>query len=250
MGDTDTDLTNACRHGDAIADLYDQICFYDDEVDDAVALLTRLSPESGSVLELGVGTGRLAVPLARAGRRVHGVDAAERMLDECRRKDPDGTVRLSRGDFASHVVGETFDLVLLALNSLLYLTDQDRQVQCLANVREHLKERGRAVFDLYEPTAVHAIDGQKTTVVPLGRESTLVISGAVSKSRQILQVNQALIGGGTVRNVDEVQRYCWPSQLDLMARMAGLCLLARWSDWRRTPFGEGSTRHISVYEAA
>lgn len=235
-------------YGDSIADVYDRLCFYQHETPQTIDFLAARCPGDGRVLELGVGTGRLAIPLAETGRHVHGIDASARMLEQLAAKDPKGTVTTTLGDMSTtRAPGGPFDLVLIAYNTLLYLPEQAQQIACLRNAAAHLADHGTLVLDLYDPTELHYHTEQKTSTLPLGPHEILIVTSTPVRARQLLVINQTICGPDGIRNLNEVQRYCWPSELDLMAQLAGLQLHERYADWTGAPVTDHSNRVISVY---
>jgi SAM-dependent methyltransferase len=173
-------------------------------VDPAVQFLAGLAG-TGAALELGVGTGRLAIPLSGQGVRVHGVDLSPDMVAELRARPGAEGIGVTVGDFATTRVGGPFRLAYLVRNTIMNLTTQDAQVACFQNVAAQLEAGGCFVIEVGIPGL------------------------------------QRLPAGQTVRAV-------WPSELDLMARLAGMTLRGRWSDWSRAPFTSDSTNHVSVWE--
>lgn len=238
---------HAHTYGDSIADVYDRLCFYQHETPQTVDFLTTRCPEDGRILEYGVGTGRIAIPLAHTGRHVHGIDASARMLEQLAAKDPKGNVTTTHGDMTTTRVDDSFDIVLIAYNTLLYLPEQAQQIACLRNAAAHLNDHGTLVIDVYDPTELHYHTDQKTSTLPLSPHEILIVTSTPVRSRQLLAINQTICGPDGIRNLHEIQRYCWPSELDLMAQLAGLRLHERYADWTGAPITEHTNRIISVY---
>lgn len=235
------------RYGDGLADIYDLVYPATPEVGQAVDFLNDHCPEKGDILELGVGTGRLALPLAELGHRVHGVDASQKMLDKLAESDPDGTVETTLADFADIRLDRKFDVVLIALNTFFMLPSQELQIACLANARNHLKEGGKVIIEVYEPSRFHAIEGTDTQIQHLDSESVMINSIQVDRINQIVAIGQILFRSGEMQKTPEISRYAWPAELDLMARIAGLTPSERHENWLRHPFTQASPRHVSVF---
>ncbi len=209
-------------------------------VDPAVSFLAELAG-TGSALELGVGTGRIALPLSRRGVRVQGIELSHAMAQRCARQDIDVTV----GDLATTSVGATFGLVYLLRNTITNLTTQEEQVAAFRNAAAHLEPGGFFVIENYIPELQRLPPGETmhvfiATPAHLGFEEYDVATQlAVSHHRWVID--------GQLRTFASPHRYVWPSELDLMARLAGLTLRERWTDWHREPFTSTSRGHISVW---
>ncbi|GLX20639.1 MULTISPECIES: class I SAM-dependent methyltransferase [Streptomyces] len=235
---------------DALADVYDLM--YppaSPDISDAVAFIADLAPEGGRVLELGVGNGRIAIPLAERGLAVHGIDGSEHMLEKLAARDPEGKVATTAADFTTGGTGEQFDVVFIALNTFFAPTTADAQVQCMQRMREQLAPGGRVVIEAFEPRAFHQQEGEKTSTRYLSPTSVMVDSTHVMRDRQLILVIHTVVDGGVPRPTQEVIRYAWPTEIDLMARLAGLRLVERHGGWRGEAFDANSHRHVSVYEA-
>ncbi|MDE3723109.1 class I SAM-dependent methyltransferase [Nocardiopsis sp. N85] len=236
-------------YGEGLADIYDLIYPETPEAGMAAAFVRDRTPEGGSVLEFGVGTGRIALPMADLGLRVHGVDASQRMLDVLMEKAGDREITSALGDFTTVDCGGVHDTVLIAINTLFMVPSQEQQIACFENARRHLKDEGRLVIEVYEPTRFHSLPtGMDTMVQHLDRESLLLCSIQVDKVNQIAALGQAYLRSGELRKTPEISRYAWPAELDLMARVAGMRLVERYEDWLGSAFEHRSHRHISVYE--
>ncbi|MGC9495120.1 class I SAM-dependent methyltransferase [Streptomyces sp. WG7] len=241
--------TNA--YDDLLADIYDQM--YPDALSgtaETVEFVSTLCPPGGSVLELGVGNGRLAVPLAGRGVDVYGIDSSARMLADLAVRDSASAVKAIEGDFLTATTGRRHDVVLMALNTFFSLPEQDKQIDCLRAMREHLAPGGRVVLEAFEPTPYHRQEGEKTTTRFLGPGTVMLESSHVVQSQQLIVLIFALLADGPTRTAHTALRYAWPAEIDAMARCAGLRLVERYAGWSKEPYGPGSQRHVSVYEAA
>jgi SAM-dependent methyltransferase len=214
-------------------------------VDPVVAFLAELAG-TGAALELGIGTGRIAIPLSRQGVGVHGIDLSPDMLAELRAKPGTDGIGVTVGDFATTRVSGTYTLAYLLRNTIMNLTTQDGQVACFQNVAAHLEPGGCFVIEVMVPEVQRLPPGETVrafTVTPthLGFDEYDVASqGLVSHHYWVVD------GQLDPRSVPF--RSVWPSELDLMARLAGMTLRERWSDWTRAPFTSDSTSHVSVWE--
>lgn len=225
---------------------------YDDhERDDTpvtVDVLAGLAPPGGRVLELAVGTGRIALPLAAKGFDVTGVDLAPEMLDVLRAKPGADAVTAVLGDLTEVPVEGAFDLVYCVFNSLTNVADQDAQVRAFVNVASHLTPGGRFVVDGFLPTRNYRWpEDQRVAVEVVEPEYVQFELERHDPSRQRIEKTHLAITPDGPRFHPTVHRYVWPSELDLMARVAGLTLEHRWTDWYRRPFGPDSGDYVCVY---
>jgi SAM-dependent methyltransferase len=201
---------------------------------------------TGAALEFGIGTGRIALPLARRGVQVHGIDLSEAMVARLRAKPGAEAIGVTIGDFAATRVGGTFSVAYLVFNTIMNLTSQDEQVACFQNVAAHLAPGGCFVIEVGVPGLQRLPPGetfQPFTVTPsrLGFDEFDV-------ARQGLISHHYSLSDGKLEVNSVPFRYVWPSELDLMARLAGLTLRERFAGWKREPFTSESTKHISVWE--
>ena len=201
---------------------------------------------AGDALELGVGTGRIAVPLAQRGVRVHGIDLSEAMVARLRAKPDAERVVVTIGDFATTTVGGTFSVVYLVANTIMNLTTQDEQVACFRNAAAHLEPNGCFVIEVLVPRLQRLPPGERFQ--PFAVEPTHLGFDEYDVVRQSLISHHYWIEEGKVDVISPPFRYVWPSELDLMARLAGMTLRERWGDWQREPFTADSQKHVSVWE--
>ena len=235
-------------YGESIADDYDMIYGDAFDTDGAVATLRRLAGD-GPVLEFGVGTGRLALPLAYAGLEVHGIDGSEEMLTRLAEKAARVRIDTRCGDFSTTRVGEAarFALVVLAVNTIYALPDQAAQLQCCRNAAWHLRPGGRFVVEAWVPNLATLDAPLQPRRLSEGYVGLVV--GDHDPVAQTLATLQIVLGHDTVRVFPVVHRYAWPSELDLMAQLSNLTLEHRWEDWNATPFSSASSTHVSVYRS-
>ena len=226
--------------GADVADRYDRETA-DMPVDPVVDFLAALAG-GGAALELAIGTGRIAVPLARRGVPVHGIDLSPDMVAKLREKPGSESIGVTIGDFAATRVDRTFTLVYLVFNTIGNLTTQEAQVACFENVAAHLEPGGCFVIEL----RIHG--GAPLEVFDLG-ESHVGVNEYDAATQRLVSHHFTLVDGGWVRNSVPF-RSVSPEELDLMARLAGMRLRERWAGWAREPFTAESTKHISVWELA
>ena len=241
--------SNADHFGGAVAARYDDTAdphFDPAIIDRTVGVLAELAGD-GAALELAVGTGRIGLPLAQRGVPVSGIELSPDMAARLREKDPDGLVDVTIGDMATTQVEGRFRLVYLVYNTIGNVVTQDRQVACFANAAAHLEPGGCFVVEVGVPDLRRLVPGHDAVVfshapgyVGYDRYTDLAAQQATS--------HHVVADGSGVREVTTPFRYVWPSELDLMARLAGMELRDRWADWDRSPFTGDSTSHVSVWE--
>jgi SAM-dependent methyltransferase len=215
----------------------------------AVALLAGLAGE-GPALELAIGTGRIALPLAARGVRVDGIDIAPAMVDRLRAKPGGDRIQVTLGDFADVPVAGRYRLVFVVWNSLFNLLAQEDQVRCFANVAAHLTPDGVFLVEAYVPSFLHRLPSdQYVEAESIEMEEVRLDVLRHDPARQRLEESHVTLSPAGVRLAPVVQRYAWPAELDLMARLAGLRLRERWGGWDRRPFDARSALHVSVYGA-
>lgn len=235
-------------YGDRIAADYDEMHAGLDPAG-PVALLHELAGD-GPLLELGIGTGRVALPLRERGHAVHGLDASAEMVARLRARPGGAEVPVTLGDFAEFRLEERFSLAYVVFNTFFALLTQEDQVRCFACVAGHLRPGGRFVLECFVPDLGRFHQGQATLTHHvdtdcLRLEATVHDPVAQRSTCQLVTISEAGI------RLNPVQiRYAWPSEMDLMARLAGLEREARWGGWERQPFTARSGLHVSVYRKA
>jgi SAM-dependent methyltransferase len=228
--------------GEEVAAVYDDDgpMFSAEVVGATVDFLAQLAGD-GAALELGIGTGRVAVPLAARGVRVHGIDLSEAMVAKLREKPGAEDIAATIGDFATTRVDGTFRLAYLVFNTIMNLTTQDEQVACFENVARHLERGGHFVIEVTIPDLRRLPPGELYVPFDISESHVGVDEYDVA--------NQGLISHHYTNRLDSWPfRYVWPAELDLMARVAGMTLRERWADWDRSPFTSESRKHVSVWE--
>ena len=234
--------------GERVAEHYDARYTYLSDpavVDPIVAFLADLAHE-GAALEFGIGTGRIALPLAQRGIRVSGIELSEAMVTRLRAKPGAEQIGVTIGDFATTTVEGMFSVAYLVANTIMNLTTQDEQVACFRNAAAHLEPGGLFVIEVLVPGLRRLPPGE--TFQPFDVSPTHVGFDEYDVARQGLVSHHYWIADGKVEVLSPPFRYVWPSELDLMARLAGMTLRERWSGWKREPFTSESTTHVSVWE--
>lgn len=239
----------ASTYGERIASVYDVLHPPGPDVDEAVELLAGLAG-TGRVLELGIGTGRLAVPLAARGVDIQGIDVSEAMVAELRAKPGGEAIPVTVADFTHVPVEGPFRLVFVAFNTLFLLMTQEAQVACLQAVAERLTGDGAFVVEAFVPDPARYDRGQRTATSHLAGDWILLESTVHDAVAQRVRLVHAMLSAEGTRLFPVELRYAWPSELDLMARLAGLRLEHRWGGWRREEFNALSPKHVSVYRRA
>ena len=230
----------AARYDESSAEMFDPAV-----VDPTVEFLAGLAG-TGAALELGIGTGRIALPLARSGIRVRGIDLSEAMVERLRAKPGAEQIEVTVGDFATTTVEGTFSLAYLVYNTIQNLTTQDEQVTCFRNAASHLEPGGCFVIEVGVPSLQRLPPGE--TVRPFRVEPTRLGFDEFDVANQGLISHHYWVVDDRLEARSIPFRYVWPAELDLMAQLAGLRLRERWGGWEREPFTSESTKHVSVWE--
>jgi SAM-dependent methyltransferase len=236
--------------GEEVAARYDESSaeMFDPEVlDPAVDFLAELAGD-GRALELGVGTGRIALPLAARGVPVHGIELSRAMVARLREKPGGEEIGVTIGDFSTAAVEGAFTLAYLVFNTINNLTTREAQVACFRNVERHLAPGGRFVIEVGVPGLRRLPAGETFHVFDASATHWGVDEYDVAN--QGLVSHHFSLVDGRWRLLSVPFRYVWPSELDLMAELAGMSLRERWSDWNREPFTSESRKHISVWATA
>ena len=215
--------------------------------DDAVAFLADLAGD-GPALELAIGAGRIALPLAARGIRVDGVDISPAMVAQLRAQPGGEEIAVTIGDFADVPVPGTYRLIYIVWNSLFNLLTQDDEVRCFENVAAHLTEDGAFVIEAGSPAGHYRLrDNQYVDAEAIEVDRVKLDLLRHDTATQTTEESHVTLSRDGIHLNPVVQRYAWPAELDLVARIAGLRLKERWDDWRRTPYtGQGGTV-VSVY---
>jgi SAM-dependent methyltransferase len=199
----------------------------------------------GAALEFGIGTGRIAIQLAQRGVRVHGIDLSEEMVARLRAKPGGEQIGVTIGDFATTTVEGPFSAVYLVFNAIMNLTTAEEQIACFGNAAAHLEPGGCFVIEVGVPQLQRLPPGETVRAFSVGPTRLGFDQYDIASQRLISHHYRVIDGALKVRAVPF--RYVWPSELDLMARIAGMTLRERWSGWKREPFTSESTKHVSVW---
>jgi len=235
----------ASTYGDHLADVYDQ--WFAPAEEAAIDRLAELA-QGGRALELGIGTGRVALPLAARGIEVHGVDASEAMVSKLRGSSGGESILVTMGDFADVQVEGEFSLVFIVFNTFFALLTQEEQVRCFRNVAAHLRAGGTFLIEAFVPDMTRFTGGQDLRTYAVTTEQVSLQASQHDPVRQRLKSQFIVLRNDEVKLYPVEIRYCWPSEMDLMAELAGLRLRHRWGGWTRGEFNAASEKHISVYE--
>ena len=239
-------LVDPSSYGRHWAADYDELFEDRDDPAAVVGLLSRVVGD-GAILELGVGTGRLAVPIAASGRPVTGVDASPEMLRRLRQRPGAAGVQAVEGDMTTVTLDGDFAAVLIAFSTLFLLPSQELQIRCLANAARHLRLGGVVIVEAFVPDHSRWTRGQNVSVGHLDEGSLDLHVGTHDAVEQVIRTQHLHFGDGRYALRPNTLRYAWPAELDVMARLVGLRRVHRWQDWDGTAFSAASTAHVSVY---
>jgi SAM-dependent methyltransferase len=215
----------------------------------AVEFLAGLA-DGGPVLELAIGTGRVALPLAARGLVVEGIEASPEMVAQLRAKPGGAEIPVTIADMADVPVSGPFPLVYLVFNTLFNLVDAERQAECFRNVARVLAPGGRFVLEAYVPDPADFDRDEQLQVRSVTEDSVRLRVHRYNRDAQTF-IRQTIVFDGQGAHLEPfAMRYCWPDQMDVMAEQAGLRLAERYADWHRRPFDADSKDHITVYRAA
>lgn len=215
----------------------------------AVERLAELA-RGGPVLELAIGTGRIALPLAARGLAVSGIEGSPEMVAHLREKPSGADIPVVIGDMADVAIEGQYALVALVFNTLFNLTSQEAQVRCFAGAARRLTADGVFVIEAFVPEIARYADRQRVRTLHVGFEGAVIEASTYDPLTQRIDYQRLRIGNRGVRATPLALRVAWPAELDLMAQLAGLRLRDRWADWNGAPFTADSQSHISVYARA
>ena len=237
------DSFGAATFGELYADEYDER-HNPGTTDAAVQLLCELA-ENRRTLELAIGTGRVAIPMANAGIDIQGIDGSAEMLTKLREKPGGETIKTEVADMADFQLEDSFGFVFLIFNTFYNLTSQEAQVSCIQRAADHLEPGGQLLLEMFVPQP--SLWDSEIRLRDMDMNA-LVIEGANHDPvEQTVEFQRAVLKEGSVTMRPLAMRYACPPEIDLMAQMAGLSLESRWSDWNRSPFSGESKMHISLY---
>lgn len=234
-------------YGDGLAEVYDFMYPVSPDAEAAGRYISDLTGE-GTALELGVGTGRVAAFVARNGTKLTGVDASQKMLDKLDERHSSLGIDTRLLDFTAQSTGEKFDVVYVPLSTFFVGRTQEAQLRTMELMREQVKDGGSVVIEAFEPRDYHALEGLRTETHPFPDGSLMIDTTGVERMMQLIIVSHTTVGEGTYETVKEIVRYAFPSEIDLMARLAGLELVERHGGWSGEPYTSESARHVSRYQ--
>jgi SAM-dependent methyltransferase len=231
-------------YGERIAGVYDQ--WYSDVDPAAIDFLAELA-HGGRALELGIGTGRIALPLSQRGVSVSGIDLSEAMVAKLHAKPGGETIPVSMSNFVDVQVEGQYSLIYIVFNTFFVLLTQEEQIRCFQNVARHLAVDGAFVIEAFVPDMARFVGKQAIRVVRLEEHEVQLDASQLELDTQVIISQHVVLTETGTRFYPVKLRFVWPSEMDLMAQLSQLSLKARWSDWRKTPFSADSGKHISVY---
>lgn len=234
-------------YGDGLAQVYDFMYPVSPDAQAAGNYISALTG-SGTALELGVGTGRVAAFVARNGTDLTGVDASAKMIEVLHERHPDLPIKTEVLDFTAESTGRRYDVVYVPLSTFFVGRTQEAQLRTMKLMREQVEDGGSVVIEAFEPREYHAMDGIRTDTHPFPDGRLMIDTTAVERTMQLIVVSHTTVGEGSFETVKEIVRYAFPSELDLMAELAGLELVERHGGWSGEPYTTDSGRHVSRYQ--
>jgi SAM-dependent methyltransferase len=246
------DEYTASTYGDLIADVYDELygeVAFSGDVGSTVVFLRELAGD-GPMLELGIGTGRVALPMRQAGVDVAGIDASPAMVAKLAGKPGGDRIPVTIGDFGRFDLDRRFRAVYVVFNTFFGLRSQDQQVSCFASVARHLTDDGVFIIEAFVPDLARFDRGQRVSAIDVGIDGVRLEVSKHDPIEQRTTSQHVFLGREGVQLFPVHIRYASIAELDLMARLAGMRVRERWADWDRSPLTAGSPKHVSVYELA
>ncbi len=231
-------------YGQRIAEIYDEL--YSDYDPAAIELLAELAGH-GPALELGIGTGRIALPLHKRGIAVQGIDASEAMVSNLRAKPRGNEIEVQMGSFAEFRLDTRFHLIYVVFNTFFNLQTPEEQIRCFRAAKEHLAPNGVFLIEAFVPDLCRFTDHQTVRTIRVTNQAVNIEVSQVDPVAQQVTTKHVILSEDGVRLFPVRLRYAWPSELDLMAQISGLSLRHRWGSWFREVFAKDSRTHISVY---
>ncbi|MEM9937316.1 MAG: class I SAM-dependent methyltransferase [Pseudomonadota bacterium] len=231
--------------GELYADEYDAL-HNPGTTAESVALIAELAG-TGRLLELAIGTGRMALPLAERGFSVEGVEGSPDMVAKLREKPGGADIPVLTGDMSDFQLDRSFDFAFLVFNTIFNLTSQAAQVQCFRTVAEHLNPGGAFLVETFVPDLTRFDDHQTVRTRNLGFKTVWLEAIEHDPVAQVFSFQRIRISAEGTHLAPLIMRYAWPQEIDLMAQLAGLHLEARWGGWERQPFTADSKMHVSLY---
>lgn len=240
-------LIDPTLYGDRVASIYDTE-YAPPDPSQVVTCLARLA-KGGAVLELGMGTGRVALPLHAQGIPIEGVELSGAMIEQLKSKPGGDQIPVVQGDFAEVCPAGPFTLIFAAYNTFFHLETQEKQIGCFRRMADRLQPGGQFVIECFVPDQTRLAQDNAVETVEIHADKVWLAASKHDSVNQTITRSEIFLGGEGVQTFPIQLRYAWPAELDLMARLAGLTLRERWSDWEGGAFGPRSRKHISIYQA-
>lgn len=234
-------------YGGRIAEVYDR--FYPEVEQGQIDVLEELA-RGGPVLELGIGTGRIAIPLHDRDVRIQGIDASPDMIEKLRQKAGGEAIEVHQASFADFDLQAEFSLIYVVFNTFFALQTQEEQIQCMHSVAAHLSDEGRFLVEAFVPDPCRFPGEENVSAVEVDQDEVRLSVSKLDPVAQQVMTQHVQLNEAGVRLFPVKLRYAWPSELDLMARMAGLKLEHRWGSWDKDELSAESGKHVSVYVRA
>jgi SAM-dependent methyltransferase len=244
---TAREVSSNSAYGQDYADIYDQSFDHRDDLAKVVAAISSVAP-GGSILEFGIGSGRIALPLSRAGRQVVGIDNSTEMLALLAKKPGAEKIVTLVGDCTTARAAGEYSLVIICFSTLYLLGSQSAQLQCFRNAASHLPVGGRFLVEAFLHDRSQWPTNEQFSTTGVERDVVTARAAVHDPVAQTIALQHLTIRPGGISFRPNLLRYVWPSELDLMAQLAGMRFVERWGDWNKTPFGSASSNMISVYE--
>jgi len=236
----------SATYGDRIAAFYDERHPAIPAGHPMITTLSRLAGH-GMALELGIGTGRVALPLASTGVAVHGIDASEAMVAQLRAKPGGAAIPVTIGDFADVAVSGSYALIYVVFNTFFGLLTQEDQIRCLGNCAAHLDIGGALLIEAFYPDLTRYVHGQNLSVTRVDTEQIVLDATRLDPVQQRVTSQHLYITPDGLKMFPVQLRYAWPSEIDLMARLAGLRLESRCGGWQGEPYTAAPSMYVAVY---
>lgn len=235
---------DAQTYGSRWSEIYDGLPWPGPE--QAVDVLAKLA-EGGPALELAIGTGRIAIPLAERGVEVHGLDSSDEMIAKLREKEGGENIPVTKADISNFTVDQKYSLSFLVLNTIYALQSQEEQLSCFASAAAALRPGGHFVVEAFMPDPTRFRRNSWTQVHDMGLDHVLIEADKHDPSTQQILEQHIHLRQGSVELFPAFLRYVWPSEMDLMARLAGMHLVERFGGWAGEPFTARSGNQVSIY---
>jgi SAM-dependent methyltransferase len=235
------------QFGDVFAEVYDEYFHVGDDSELTASVLADLAG-TGDILEFGLGTGRVAIPLVNKGLKVVGIENSQAMIDKFKQKSDDSGVEVMLGDFATAKAVGNFSVVFISYGTVYLLDSQEEQIQCFENAARHLSSGGVFVLDGFVHDRTQWRNNQEVTTRKLSDNFARLRLGVHNAKDQTIDMQYMDFTPEGVKFFPTKLRYIWPSEMDLMARLAGFKLRSRWTNWKQEPFTADSSSQVVVYE--